>query len=100
VTGELDVFRAELRAAGQPWSRYGLWLVGLGMLLFAGATLVGQIAPIAVYFFSVLCVSVVFLVAGWACFVAAFVRRRRWTRAHPLIMPGLSEVDHGASEAQ
>jgi hypothetical protein len=99
MTGEVDVFRAELRAAGQPWSRFGIWLVGLGMLMFAATTLVGQIAPIAVYFFSVLGLAVVALVTGWACFVAAFVKRRQWARAHPLIMPGLSETGHGASEA-
>jgi len=28
---------------------------------------------------------------GWASLLAAFVKRRQWSKAHPLIMPGLSE---------
>jgi hypothetical protein len=99
MTGELDVFRAELRAAGQPWSRLGLWLVGLGMLLLVGAQLIGQIAPIASYFFAVLGLSLVLLAVGWASLLAAFLKRRQWAKAHPLILPGLSETGHGASKA-
>ena len=95
MTGELDVFRAELRAAGQPWSRIGIWLAGLGMLFLVCAQLVGQVAPIAPYFFAVLTASLAFLAIGWLSLLVAFVKRRQWSRAHPLILPGLSE---GASE--
>ena len=95
MTGEVDVFRAELRAAGQPWSRVGLWCVGIGMLLFVGAQLIGQIFPVASLFFGVLGTGLVLLAVGWVALLAAFVKRRQWSRAHPLIMPGLSE---GASE--
>jgi hypothetical protein len=95
MTGEIDVFRAELRAAGQPWSRIGIWLAGFGMLLLVGAQLIGQIAPIAPYFFAALIASLVLLAVGWASLLAAFVKRRQWSKTHPLIMPGLSE---GASD--
>ena len=95
MTGEIDVFRAELRAAGQPWSRVGIWLAGTGMLLLVAAQLIGQIAPIAPYFFAVLGVSLILLAIGWVSLLAAFIKRRQWSRAHPLILPGLSE---GASE--
>jgi hypothetical protein len=91
MTGELDVFRAELRAAGQPWSRLGIWLAGGGMLLLVCAQLMGQIAPIAPYFFAVLTASLVFLAVGWISLLVAFVKRRQWSKAHPLILPGLSE---------
>jgi hypothetical protein len=95
MTGEIDVFRAELRAAGQPWSRIGIWLAGLGMLLLVGAQLIGQIAPIAAYFFAALIASLLLLAIGWASLLAAFVKRRQWSKTHPLVMPGLSE---GASD--
>jgi len=95
MTGEIAVFRAELRAAGQPWSRWGIWCAGSGMLLLVGAQLIGQIAPIAPYFFAVLGVSLILLAIGWVSLLAAFIKRRQWSRAHPLILPGLSE---GASE--
>ncbi len=97
MTGEIDVFRAELRAAGQPWSRVGLISVGVGMLLFVAAQLIGQIIPIAMLFFSVLGAALVLLAIGWVSLLAAFVKRRQWSRAHPLILPGLSE---GASETR
>ncbi|HEX4195898.1 MAG TPA: hypothetical protein VHZ26_00495 [Caulobacteraceae bacterium] len=99
MTGELEVFRAELRAAGQPWSRLGIWLAGAGMLLLVGAQLMGQIAPIAPYFFTVLGLSLVLLAVGWASLLAAFLKRRQWAKAHPLILPGLSGTGHGTSEA-
>jgi len=91
MTGEIDVFRAELRAAGQPWSRVGTWLAGSGMLLFVSAVLIGQIVPIVSLFFAVLCTSLVLLAVGWLCLLVAFVKRHQWSKAHPLIMPTLSE---------
>lgn len=95
MTGELDVFRAELRAAGQPWSRLAIWFVGSGMLLFVGV----QLVPIAQYFFPMLSVSLILLAIGWLSLLVAFVKRRLWAKAHPMILPGLSETGHGASEA-
>ncbi len=100
MTGEIDLFRAELRAAGQPWSRVGIWCAGSGMLALVVAQLVGQVAPIAGYFFAVLGASLVLLAVGWLSLLAAFLKRRRWARAHPLILPGLSEAHEGAIETR
>ena len=100
MTGEIDVFRAELRAAGQPWSRVGIWLAGSGMLLLVVAQVIGQIAPIATYFFAVLGASLVLLAIGWISLLAAFIKRRQWSAAHPLIIPALSEAREGAIETR
>jgi hypothetical protein len=100
MTGEIEVFRAELRAAGQPWSRWGIWCSGLGMLFLVGAQLVGQIAPVAAYFFPVLGSSLVLLAIGWVSLMVAFVKRRRWVKDHPLTLPALSEAGEGAGETR
>ena len=100
MTGEIAVFRAELRAAGQPWSRWGIWCAGSGMLLLVGAQLIGQIAPVAAYFFAVLGLALVLLAIGWVSLMVAFVKRRRWVRDHPLILPALSEAREGAGETR
>jgi hypothetical protein len=34
---------------------------------------------------------------GWVFLIIGVLRRRRWAKAHPLIMPGLSDTEHGAS---
>jgi hypothetical protein len=98
MTGEIDAFRAELRGAGQPWSRWGIWCSGLGMLLLVSAQLIGQLAPVAAWFFPVLGASLVLLAVGWVSLLVAFVKRRRWARAHPMILPGLSDARGGAIE--
>jgi polyferredoxin len=96
MTGELDVFRAELRAAGQPWSRRGIWSAGAGIILLAAlqGILLGTvqlppaieaaIPPLAI-------LSLALIAVGWAFLIVAFVKRRQWSKAHPLILPGLSE---------
>ncbi|HEY3889856.1 MAG TPA: hypothetical protein VGL73_14860, partial [Caulobacteraceae bacterium] len=84
----------------QPWSRIGIWCVGSGMLLFVSAVLIGQIAPILVLFSTVLGAALVLLAAGWLSLLAAFVKRHQWSRAHPLIMPALSEARDGAVETR
>ena len=39
-----------------------------------------------------------FLIAlGWIFLVVAILRRRRWAMDHPMVMPALSDTEHGAS---
>jgi hypothetical protein len=81
---ELDAFKAELRAAGQPWSRRGVWAAGAGIVFLTITQLAGQIFPSAAYFFALLGLALALLTVGWAFFVVAFVKRRRWAKAHPV----------------
>jgi Mn2+/Fe2+ NRAMP family transporter len=97
MTGEIDAFRAELRAAGQPWSRRGVISVAAGIVLLAVAQFVGQAAPVATYFFSVLLLAVVLVVVGWVMLILGMIRRRRWIRGQAMVMPTLAEPEQGAS---
>ena len=94
MTSEIDTFRAELSAAGQPWSRRGIWITGAGILLMAAA----QVVQLASLFFPILMFSLALITVGWMCLIVGVVRRRRWAKAHPMVMPGLADIEHGASE--
>ena len=83
---ELEAFRAALREAGQPWSRRGVATVGVGIV----GLFVSQVAP-TVWVVYVALVSAAVVMAGWAFLVIAFVKRRRWARAHPIHVPTLAD---------
>ena len=95
MTVEIETFSAELRAAGQPWSRRGIIAVAVGIVGLGLTQLVGQTAPFVSLFFPLLIGSLVVLVAGWAMLVVGVLRRRRWARAHDLSLPSLSEAGEG-----
>jgi xanthine/uracil permease len=94
VTSEIETFRAELRAAGQPWSRRGVAFASTGIVLLALLQSVllgfvrlppainGAILPIGG-------LSLALIAAGWAMLIVAVLRRRRWARTHDLTMPPL-----------
>ena len=95
MTSEIETFRAELRAAGQPWSRRGVICTAVGIVILGAAQFVGQAAPFVLYFFPLLIGSLVVLAAGWAMLIAGVVRRRRWARAHDMALPPLSGAGEG-----
>jgi hypothetical protein len=95
LTSEIETFRAELRAAGQPWSRRGVICSAAGIVILGAAQFVGQAAPFVLYFFPLLIGSVLLLAAGWTMLIVGVARRRRWARAHGLTMPQLSGADEG-----
>jgi hypothetical protein len=95
VTSEIETFRAELRAAGQPWSRRGIVCAGVGILLLGAAQFVGQAAPFVEFFFPLLIGSTVLIAVGWVMLIVAVVRRRRWAKTHDLTMPSLSGAGDG-----
>jgi hypothetical protein len=102
MTGEIDVFRAELRAAGQPWSRRGVWTAGVGIIFLAAlqTVLLGtvELPPVLEATIPLLAILAIAVIAvGWVFLVIGVVKRHRWARAHPLVMPGLSD---GASESR
>jgi hypothetical protein len=81
---ELKAFREELRAAGQPYSLWGGRVVGIGLLALVAAQVISNYALLALE------ASLVIIAVGWAMLIIAFVRRRRWAKAHPLQEPPLS----------
>ena len=95
MTSEIETFRAELRAAGQPWSRRGVIAVAVGIVVLGVTQFVGQAAPIAVFFFPLLIGSVLLLAAGWVMLVVGVLRRRRWARTHDLSLPPLGDAGQG-----
>jgi len=83
MDADLEAFRAQLRAAGHPYSLWGGRIVGLGLLvLVAGQVLVAFALVFVV-------VSVLIMAVGWGLLVVAFVRRRRWSRAQASALPQL-----------
>jgi hypothetical protein len=83
---ELEAFRDQLRQAGQPWSRRGVVTCGAGIV----GLVVSEVAPSRAVVLAALLISVVVMMIGWAFLVIAFVKRRAWARAHPLIEPPLT----------
>jgi hypothetical protein len=91
----LGDFLAQLRAAGQPWNRWGIWgsFVGVFTLLALQVAHVRDIGVLEGVFGVVIAV----LAASWTCLIIAFVRRRRWEKAHPLVLPSMAEPQAGES---
>jgi hypothetical protein len=84
---ELEAFRDALRQAGQPWSRRGIAVVGVGIV----GLVVSQVAPWPLIALSALLASTVVILVGWVFLVIAFVKRRRWAKANPIHVPSLAD---------
>jgi hypothetical protein len=87
MSPESEAFQIALRQAGQPWSRWGVRVTGLGVL----GLLVAQVAPTRLTQFLFL-LSFVVVAAGWSMLVTAFFKRRRWVAAQRLEMPSLPDA--------
>ena len=83
----IEAFRDQLRAAGQPWSRRGVFTCGAGVI----GLLISNIAPSQPVSLVALIVSFAVMMVGWSFLVVAFVKRRRWSRAQRLTEPSLPE---------
>jgi len=90
---DLEGFRAELRAAGQPYSLWGGRIVGLGLLVLVAAQVL-MIRRQAMSFgaLGLIAGSLAVMAVGWVLLIIAFIRRRRWAKAHPLILTDLTSV--------
>jgi len=88
---DLAAFRAELDAAGQPWSHNGVRIIGVGLigclLTLIGGSYVRFIFVERMGFF-VLSLGVIAF--GWVFLITAMVKRRAWAKAQALRMPPLS----------
>jgi len=84
---QLEAFRAELRAAGEPWQQRGVktFFVGMGLLLLA--YLLPMIAPSYIYPAGAVVLSVVVFCISWGMLIVAAVHRRRWAKAHTPALP-------------
>lgn len=87
MTGELEAFRDALRQAGQPWSRRGVMIVGVGIV----GLVISQVAPSTSVVLAALLASVVAITVGWVFLVIAFLKRRRWAKANPIHEPTLAD---------
>ena len=94
MTDELKAFRNDLRAAGQPYSLWGARIVGVGFALLVIIQVIGLTRPMMLMQFGLLLLAlcIVVLGIGWAMLIVAFVRRRKWAKAHPLQEPSLTDV--------
>ena len=88
---DLNAFKAELDAAGQPWSRVGVRIIGAG---FIGCllTLIGgsYVAFIFVERMAFFVVSLAVIAVGWVFIIMAMLKRRQWAKAQALRMPPLT----------
>ncbi|MDR3510378.1 MAG: hypothetical protein P4L73_01980 [Caulobacteraceae bacterium] len=85
---EAAAFRDALRAAGQPWSRWGIRVAGAGIV----ALLALQLAPGVPYALYVLIATVAVIAVGWAMLIVAVVKRRRWAKANPVLDVPLADA--------
>lgn len=83
---ELDAFRAELKAAGEPWQQRGVKTFFVGMALLLAAYLLPMIAPSYVYPAVTLGLSILVFAISWGMLVRAAWRRRQWARAHTPVL--------------
>ncbi len=94
MTDELKIFRDQLRAAGQPYSLWGVRTVGLGLAVLVAINVLGTVRPnmLSQFGLLLLVLCVLALTIGWVMLIIAFVRRRRWAKAHPLQEPSLTDI--------
>jgi hypothetical protein len=85
MNDELNAFRAELQAAGEPYSRWGARTIGIGLVALICAQILARGAMLF------LGLAILAVLAGWAMLIVAHFRRRAWAKAHPMVMPGLSD---------
>ena len=81
-SADLEAFRAELKAAGEPWQQRGVKTFFVGMALLLAAYLLPMIAPSYIYPAGAVVLAVLVFGASWAMLIVAAVHRRRWAKAH------------------
>ena len=81
MNAELEAFRAELKAAGEPWQQRGIRIVLVGLAFLAAAQILSAYALVLLY------LAIALIAVGWGFLIVAFVRRRRWARTHDLSLP-------------
>jgi uncharacterized membrane protein HdeD (DUF308 family) len=87
MSPETEAFRAELKAAGQPWQQRGVKVVAAGFVVLIGAQIFSSFALLLLY------AAITLIGVGWSFLILAFVRRRRWVKARvDLTLPDLPDL--------
>ena len=86
---ELEAFRAELKAAGEPWQQRGVKVFFLGMAALLGAYLLPMVAPSYLYPVAALALAIILFATSWGMLIKAAIERRRWARANAPILPDI-----------
>ena len=84
---ELEAFRAELKAAGEPWQQRGVKIFFLGMASLLGAYLLPMVAPSYVYPVGALALAIILFGTSGGMVITAAIERRRWATAHTPVVP-------------
>ena len=84
---ELEAFRAELKAAGEPWQQRGVKTFFGGMGLLLAAYLLPMIAPSYIFPAAALGLSILTFAVSWGMLLLAAWRRRQWARANTPVLP-------------
>jgi len=86
----LETFRAELKAAGEPWGQRGVKTLFLGMTSLLAAYLLPIIAPSYVYPVGALALAIILFAVSWGMLIKAAAARRRWAKANTPVLPDVS----------
>jgi hypothetical protein len=81
MTDELALFRAELKAAGEPWQQRGVKVCAAGFVALVFAQLSAHLIDRLSAVLAIFVMAVALLAIGWVFLIVAFVRRRRWAKA-------------------
>jgi hypothetical protein len=92
MTSEIEAFRAQLRAAGQPWQQRGVKVCVAGFVVLVVAQLSGHLTDRLALVLAAFMLALVLLAIGWAFLIVAFLRRRQWAKTHDLTMPTLTDA--------
>ena len=84
---ELEAFRAELRAAGEPWQQRGVKVFFLGMAALLAAYVLPMVAPSYVYPAGALGLAILLFAVSWGMLIKAAAARRRWAKGHTPDLP-------------
>jgi hypothetical protein len=93
MTGELEAFRAELKASGEPWQSWGVRLCVAGFVGLVVAQLSGHVVDRLAGVVAIFGAAIGLLAIGWGLLIVAFVRRKRWADTHAnLTLPDLPDA--------
>jgi hypothetical protein len=88
---ELAAFKAELQAAGEPWSRRGVRTIMAGFIgCFITLVVTQYIAALFVIRLPLFVASLTVLAIGWVFMIMGMVKRAQWAKQQALHVPPLS----------
>jgi hypothetical protein len=93
MTSDIEAFRAELKAAGEPWQQRGIKVCAAGFVALVAAQLSAHVVDRLALVLAAFLLALSLLAVGWAFLIIAFVRRRRWAKTRTdLTLPTLPDL--------